>query len=880
MSRLLAALALVSGLVPGAQAATARRTLDAYALLASEELRVRALHVRRGDIGVTSGRFISAGTLDAAGAQVVADRVRLVGGATCAAVLTRTAKGGGPKCPIRRGDPGAVIADLAEACGIPPTLPACNPAHSVSVGRRATRTLPAGAYGDVVVAGATLELTGGRYVFCSLRAVRRAQVHVHGPSEIIVAGKMGLDGTLVPAPGVALSPNDVRIFVGGPRVVVRAPDLVARVCAPRALVQLGSATVHGSVVGRRIEAAGVTMIAPYSEDREPCTQRNRMRNVYFGDLHVHTTLSFDAHSFDVRTTQPQAYRFARGEAVMLPPLDEHGQGTQPLRLDRPLDFAAITDHSEFLGEVELCITPGSPTYDSPSCQTYRAGGNVASTIFGFQTALSPPARLPDICGTDGRQCLTEAAGVWGRIQQAAADAYDRTAACGFTSFVAYEYTGTKAVSTLHRNVIFRNDHVPFPTSVFEQPTAQGLWTELRTTCATGDADCDVLAIPHNSNESNGKMFLIEYPGASGVDDQRTQAELRGAMEPLVEIYQHKGDSECSNGLAGIMGAPDEQCEFEKRRRPPFDDCGDGTGAFGTITLGCVSRRDFVRGALLEGLKEDQRLGTNPLRLGIVASTDTHNGTPGAVTEDSFLGHRGTDDGTPAARLGEGQFYLGGYRFSPGGLAAVWAEENSRPALFDALRRREVYGTSGPRITVRFFGGWSLGSGLCGDPNLVETAYLQGVPMGGFLAVAPSGAGAPSFLVSALRDPGTGARPGTPLQRIQIVKGWLADGEPHQQVYDGAGDANDGATVNDTTCLQSGPGFDSLCTVWTDPDFDPSARAFYYVRVLENPSCRWSTFACNALPPDQRPPSCTDPSVPRTIQERAWTSPIWYRPPSG
>src|SRR4029077_9376997 len=198
--------------------------------------------------------------------------------------------------------------------------------------------------------------------------------------------------------------------------------------------------------------------------------------------------------------------------------------------------------------------------------------------------------------------------------------------------------------------------------------------------------------------------------------------------------------------------------FERRYQGAFTDCGDGTGSGGTITAGCTSGRDYVRGALLEGLLEDARLGGNPFRRGMIASTDTHNGTPGGVMEDRFLGNRGMDDGTPATRLGEGQFYLGGWRFSPGGLAAVWAEENSRPAIFDALRRREVYGTSGPRMTVRLFGGVGLASDLCSDPAMLEHAYAGGVPMGGLLGAA---SGAPSFLVSALKDR-------TPLQRIQIV----------------------------------------------------------------------------------------------------------------
>jgi len=432
------------------------------------------------------------------------------------------------------------------------------------------------------------------------------------------------------------------------------------------------------------------------------------------------------------------------------------------------------------------------------------------------------------------------------------------------------------VSTLHRNVIFRNDHVPFPTTVFEAPLRQQLWSELRATCTDAGIGCDVVVIPHNSNESNGKMFQVEYPGAVTTDDERTQARVRGSIEPLMEIYQHKGAGECLAGISGIVGATDEQCRFEQRFLvPPPIDCGDGTGVFGTITLGCSSRRDYLRGALLEGMKEDVRLGENPFRLGVVGSTDTHNGTPGAAAEETFIGNRGTDDGSVADRLGEGQFYRGGWRYSPGGLTGVWAEENSRPAIFDALRRREVFGTSGPRIAVRMFGGFGLAPDLCTDPAMVEKAYAQGVPMGSLLG-APTGA--PSFLVSALQDPGTASLPGTPLQRIQIVKLWIAaDGTRHEQVFDVAGDAGNGATVDATTCVRSGPGAQSLCAVWTDPAFDAGVHAAYYVRVLENPSCRWSAYQCNALAPVDRPPSCTDPLIPHTLQERAWTSPIWYEP---
>jgi hypothetical protein len=333
-----------------------------------------------------------------------------------------------------------------------------------------------------------------------------------------------------------------------------------------------------------------------------------------------------------------------------------------------------------------------------------------------------------------------------------------------------------------------------------------------------------------------------------------------------------------NGLSGILGATDEQCNFEKWIRPGPQDCGDGTGSLGSANFGCYSRRDFLRGILFEGLKEADRLGVNPYELGVIASTDTHNGTPGHVAEDAFVGHRGTDDDTPAKQLGPGELTAGGIAYDPGGLAGVWAEENSRGAIFDALRRRETFGTSGPRIAVRLFGGADLSPDLCSDPDMIAKADSSGVPMGGTL---PRADAPPRFLVSALRDPGTDARPGTPLQRVQIVKGWLdrATGEAHQQVYDVAGDGGNGAGVDVATCETFGSGFDALCGVWTDPDFDPSERAFYYARVLENPTCRWSTWTCNRLAPEERPPSCSDPAIAKTQQERAWSSPIFHDPAS-
>lgn len=862
------------------RAATPHDNLDAYALVARSTLRARSLRVTRGDVGVVAGALRSSGGLTAPDTQLVASQVRLAGASTCAAVFSDDAAGGGTDCAVTGAGVADLFADLAEECGLPSTPIACDPsAPSIRVTDGA-RSLPPGVYGDVSVSPSrgVLDLTGGSYTFCSLRIARGATVRVHAASEVRVVDSLLVNGALGAAPGVAISSTDLRVQVFGSTVrATRGAVIDAMLCAPNAQVSLRDTTVAGRIVGTRIKAMRSTVTAPYTEARARCDGRNRLRNVYFGDLHVHTTLSFDAYAYDVRTTPASAYQFALGAPVQLPPLDINGIGTQTLQIDRPLDFAAVTDHSEFLGEVRMCRTPGGLNYDSGTCTAYRTGGNGGTTAIAGVIAFPNPQRHPDICGADGQGCYPTTQLVWDEVQNAAADVYDRSAACDFTSLVGYEYTASKNVSTLHRNVLFRNDHVPLPTTVFEADTREELWAALNTTCRDTAAGCDALAIPHNSNESNGTMFLPDNPFVNP-SGQRAAAALRGSMEPLAEIYQHKGDSECSNGLSGIVGAVDEQCNFEKRRRT-FPDCGDGTGTLGTITAGCVSRRDFLRGAWLEGMKEQQRLGVDPFHVGVIASTDSHNGTPGAVTDATFIGHRGTDDATPASRLGEGDFYPGGYRYSPGGLAAVWAEENSRPALFDALRRRETYGTSGPRIAVRFFGGWNLPSGLCADPAMVEKAYATAVPMGSTLTTLSGGATAPSFLISALRDAGTVARPGTPLQRIQVIKLWLDHGVSHQQVFDVAGDPNNGAGVDESTCVQSGSGADSLCTVWTDPAFDASQSALYYVRVLENPSCRWNAYQCNALAPADRPPSCTDPNVPRTLQERAWTSPIWFTPAS-
>jgi hypothetical protein len=443
--------------------------------------------------------------------------------------------------------------------------------------------------------------------------------------------------------------------------------------------------------------------------------------------------------------------------------------------------------------------------------------------------------------------------------------------------IAYEWTSGIA-SNLHRNVLFRNHVVPdYALSSMDTVSAFRLFEGLERECLEGLETCDAIVIPHNSNISlDGYMFKTTRLTSLETGDGQVDAEearLRNRFERVIEIMQHKGDSEC------LLGAEttDEACGFEKL---PYDAMSGAIGAPRTPP----KRSAMVREGLKKGLLLEQRLGTNPLKYGIIASTDTHLGTPGLVSEEGHVGHGG------ASRVMQPSVPQGlpdAIEFNPGGLAVVWAEENARDSIFEALSRREVYGTSGTRPEVRFFGGWDYPEDLCEGRNVAEQGYALGVPMGGDLPVRPPAVdalSAPTFVVSALQDPGTERRPGTALQRIQIVKGWTKGGETHEKVYDVAGGPNE-ASVDLDSCTPTGAGARSLCEVWRDPDFDASESAFYYARVLENPTCRWQQHLCVEAKVDCSDPEtigrgyerCCDASVPRTIQERAWTSPIWYQP---
>jgi hypothetical protein len=633
-------------------------------------------------------------------------------------------------------------------------------------------------------------------------------------------------------------------------------------------------------------------VPPQSADtpRAPCIDRDPRRVALFGDLHVHTALSSDAWSYDLEVRPHGAYGYAFGEAILLPPNDAAGNGTREVRIDRPLDFAAVTDHAEFLGEQLLCTRPDSGVYDTDVCEEIRASTSPLDSPLAFKIMHPFPSRDEEVCGAQGERCAQATGEGWRETIEAAEAWNDTTSACRRTTFIGYEYSSHRLGSNLHRNVIFRNRIVPSrPISYLDVQREWELWQLLHETCNASGTGCDALAIPHNSNISNGRMFAIDYPGAGSIAEQAARAKLRAGLEPVVEIMQHKGDSECRRGLPSILGAEDELCDFEKfedmafARRGDGDpgECWDGPLADWVPHLGpdCLSHRSYARYALVEGLAEAQRIGVNPFKFGLMASTDTHNATPGSVEERSWPGHVGIADAEIARRLDTTPGVMGNVANGPGGLIGVWAEENSRESIFRSIRRREVFGTSGPRIQPRFFGGWDYPADLCERPDWLARSDDGGVPMGADLPPRKHD-GAPVFTVFAARDPGTSSAPGGLLQRIQIIKGWVDDeGGLHQEVIDVAGSDN-GASVDRETCMPRGGGARQLCGVWTDPGFDPGRRAVYYARVVENPSCRYSAWQCLGLPPGDRPDGCDSPFMPEIQQERAWTSPIWYTPAAG
>ena len=636
-----------------------------------------------------------------------------------------------------------------------------------------------------------------------------------------------------------------------------------------------------------------------TEQREPCGDNRPERQALFGDLHVHTSYSFDSYLSSQRRDPWDAYRYARGETIVLP--DANGQQNVEARIGRPLDFTAITDHAEFFGQINICtLDSGKLGYWWPHCAMTRANNIWLQLIAAnWWTDLGgqledPPSKSFACSLSDCDQGDRE---TWAATQRAAEEHYDRSEACEFTTFVAYEYTEAFDQNNMHRNVIFRNEIVPeLPVSVYDTgyDSFPSLWQQLRERCTERNNGCDVLAIPHNSNLAGGRMFR----------DPQSEQELADRLffEPVVELVQHKGASECRYDRLRGMGldTTDEACDFEQIPADNLNMMGTVHGKVRTdraleVPLEQFARRNMVRNALKDGLKLEQTSGTNPFVMGFIGSTDSHSAAPGSAEEDNYVGHLGRRDAQYTNV--QDHFYS-----NPGGLAVVWAEENSRDSIFAAIKRKETYATSGTRPSLRFFAG-QYSEDICQSPNLLEQAYAKGVPMGGELQ---ENAERPQFLISVQKDPGTALTTGTDIQRVQVIKGWVdAEGNTREKVFDIAGDKDNGATVDPNSCAPVGSGISQSCTVWNDPEFEKDQNAFYYVRVLENPTCRWSTLQCQAAgvnPFDKDCPNqaeaateqaqargatgdvysrcCTDPGESAfyspVLQERAWSSPIWYR----
>jgi len=619
------------------------------------------------------------------------------------------------------------------------------------------------------------------------------------------------------------------------------------------------------------EAAPASGSVDGALSRQAGASSSARRYPYFGDLHVHSSISLDSYIVFARNSPHDVFRFAKGMPVEL-----YGGKTE--RLVPPLDFVALTDHAEFLGELEICRDAASLEFQSRVCEDIRneaqdraTENRVYQTVMLTLLDREQPVRL-EMCGNQGEKCIAAGRTAWQRIQKLSNEYYEPGV---FTTLIGYEWS-SEYLGNQHRNVIFRNEHVPSTAwSAAEYKSPEELWAKLDNTC---EAPCEAITISHNPNQSEGRRFSTRNSDGSPLT--REQAAYRMSYEPLLEIMQVKGESECRTGLGTI----DEDCNFEKFDLRPVcstqesDDRCVAMCELDEGVPGCVWGRNYARNALKSGLELEQSLGVNPFKIGFVGSTDTHNSNPGDTAEDSYVGSFGflesdaNDRLLPKLDTGYKQVSR-----NPGGLAGVWAEENTRDSIFDALKRRETFATSGTRILVRFFAGWDFPSTLDDDEDLVALGYRNGVTMGSDLSQAAGES--PRFIVWAMKGVDSAN-----LYKAQIIKGWYEEDGTKERVYDVA--CSDGhspdpatskcpettATVDLSNCSASeDSGSVELKEIWTDPDFDARQKAFYYLRVLENPACRWSTY--DALRLGRKPPA----DVPAVVNERAWSSPIWYSP---
>jgi len=587
------------------------------------------------------------------------------------------------------------------------------------------------------------------------------------------------------------------------------------------------------------------LLAPPSSAAEP----NPLNNVYFGEQHLHTVNSPDAFAMGTRNTPDDAYRFCKGEAVKKNTTGEMVQkGT-------PYDWCAVTDHSEYLGIMPLLLDPNSPLQKTPIGKLIASGDPKQGEAAFQQIITSASVGKPISYMSDPKI----AASVWKKQKDAANKHYEPGK---FTTLIAYEWSSQPDSQNLHHNVFFRDDEGPDAVfSSFDSVKREDLWGYQEAQRTKGHEN---FSIPHNGNVSNSLMYAPRKSDGTPID--RKWAERSNRNTVATEIIQTKGQSDTHPALS----PHDEFADFETSFKHLL---GSG-GVVGKID------HSYVRRALIDGAGFQEMIGANPFKYGIVAGADSHNAFSDNE-EDNYTGVHGNTDKTPEIRLTSGTTVAGEAPkdFGTPGATGVWAPENTREAIFDAIKRKETFGTSGPLIRLRFFGGWAYPKGLVGGADFVKKAYAGGVPMGQDLPKKPGSAKAPTFAVWALKDPKSGN-----LDRVQIIKGWYVNGYAWEKIYDVAwsdGRKPDPKTgklppVGNTVDIKNASyentiGDTQLTAVWSDPDFDPAQHAVYYVRVLEIPTPRWSTYDAKALG------IAPLPDVPATIQERAWSSPIWYTP---
>jgi len=602
-------------------------------------------------------------------------------------------------------------------------------------------------------------------------------------------------------------------------------------------------------------------------------KKNPLNNVYFGEQHLHTQDSPDAFAMGTRNTQDDAYNFCKGK-----PIKKSTGGGYTVQKKTPYDWCAVTDHALLLGLLPLTLDSSSPLSKTKIAKLIASGKSKdMDAAFGIMMGAIQKGGPPK--GFDDKALQRSA---WDNQKKITNKHNDPGK---FTTLIAFEWTSIPYGQNLHRNVFFRDDEGPeFVFSTLDSDRAEDLWTYLDVQRSVGH---ETFAIPHNSNLSNGLMFPTV--NSYGVPINRAWIKQRAKNEVAVEILQTKGTSDTHPALS----PDDEFADFEGEFKHML-----GTGG----VVGKVNN-SFVRDALIDGVGWQESQGVNPHKFGIVAGADAH--TAFSDNEEfNYTGVHGVNDATLKARLsGAGQVAgEAAIMFGTPGATAVWAPENTRTEIFDGILRKETYGTSGPLIRLRFFGGWDFGEGMHKDADFVKKAYANGVPMGSDLPAKPTNTKAPTFAVWAMKDPDSGN-----LDRIQIIKGWYKNGYPWEKIYDVAwsddrkpagpkGEAlemlvTDGQRiqrvvrtvptgklppVGNTVDIKNASytntiGDNELSAIWTDPDFDETQHAVYYVRVLEIPTPRWSTYDAKAAgvePLDM---------VPATIQERAWASPIWYTP---